>query len=146
MKALTVKQPWVYGILHAGKDVENRSWRTHFRGWLAIHAGAVIVRDATFPGRLVVPERDELEVSAVLGVVRLADVREKSRSRWFYRPQRGETNLAWVLEDAYSIREPIPCKGSLGLWNLSPRVTRKLKEQLPRRILREMEKQEDGLR
>jgi len=27
MKALSVRQPWAWAILHAGKDVENRDWR-----------------------------------------------------------------------------------------------------------------------
>ncbi len=27
MKALSIRQPWAWAILHAGKDVENRSWR-----------------------------------------------------------------------------------------------------------------------
>src|SRR3954453_1170134 len=37
VKALTVKQPWATLILAGGKDVENRSRRTHYRGPLAIH-------------------------------------------------------------------------------------------------------------
>jgi len=27
MLALTIRQPWAHAILHAGKHVENRSWR-----------------------------------------------------------------------------------------------------------------------
>ena len=30
MKALSVKQPWVYAILREGKDIENRSWQRSF--------------------------------------------------------------------------------------------------------------------
>jgi hypothetical protein len=40
VKALTIRQPWAYAILRLGKDVENRSWRTHYRGPLLIHAAA----------------------------------------------------------------------------------------------------------
>jgi len=29
MKAITIKQPWAWAIVFAGKDIENRSWRTH---------------------------------------------------------------------------------------------------------------------
>lgn len=39
MKALTVKQPWAWAIIHGGKDVENRSRKTNYRGKLCIHAG-----------------------------------------------------------------------------------------------------------
>jgi hypothetical protein len=49
MKALSIKQPWVHAILHEGKDIENRSWRRDFRGWLALHAAAQPRRNAVFP-------------------------------------------------------------------------------------------------
>ena len=32
MKALSIRQPWSWLILHGGKDIENRSWRTNVRG------------------------------------------------------------------------------------------------------------------
>lgn len=39
MKALSVRQPWPWAILHAGKRIENRDWRgCSYRGPLLIHA------------------------------------------------------------------------------------------------------------
>lgn len=38
MKALSLRQPWAWAILNAGKDVENRTWKTPFRGDFLIHA------------------------------------------------------------------------------------------------------------
>ncbi len=38
MKALSIKQPWAWAILNAGKDIENRNWKTNFRGKFYIHA------------------------------------------------------------------------------------------------------------
>ena len=38
MKALSIRQPWAWAILH-GKDIENRTWPTHFVGHFLIHAG-----------------------------------------------------------------------------------------------------------
>src|SRR5690348_2447825 len=38
MKALSIRQPWAWLILHAGKDIENRDWSTRFRGQVLIHA------------------------------------------------------------------------------------------------------------
>ena len=38
-RALSIRQPWAYAIIHLGKDVENREWRTAHRGRLYIHAG-----------------------------------------------------------------------------------------------------------
>src|ERR1700744_4887740 len=42
MKALTVRQPWAWAILHAGKRIENRTRRTNFRGKFYIHAGLAV--------------------------------------------------------------------------------------------------------
>ena len=37
MKVLSVKNPYAYLIIHGIKDVENRSWKTDYRGELLIH-------------------------------------------------------------------------------------------------------------
>jgi hypothetical protein len=41
--ALSVRQPWAWAIIHAGKDIENRSWQAvnhglRRRGRIAVHA------------------------------------------------------------------------------------------------------------
>ena len=41
-KGITVRQPWAYAIIHAGKTIENRSWPTKLRGTVAIHAGQAL--------------------------------------------------------------------------------------------------------
>lgn len=38
MRALTLRQPWAWLVVHGGKDIENRIWATRFRGWFLIHA------------------------------------------------------------------------------------------------------------
>jgi hypothetical protein len=38
MKHLSIKNPWAYLIVSGMKDVENRTWRTPYRGTLIIHA------------------------------------------------------------------------------------------------------------
>jgi hypothetical protein len=41
MRALTVRQLWAWAIIHAGKDIENRSWTNkHATGTIAVHAGS----------------------------------------------------------------------------------------------------------
>jgi hypothetical protein len=49
VKALTIRQPWAWAIIYAGKNIENRSWNTKLRGTIAIHAGFSYVRDAELP-------------------------------------------------------------------------------------------------
>lgn len=38
MKALSIKQPWASLIAHGIKDIENRTWKTKFRGRIYVHA------------------------------------------------------------------------------------------------------------
>lgn len=40
MKALTIWQPWATAIAIGAKRIETRSWETHYRGPIAIHAAA----------------------------------------------------------------------------------------------------------
>lgn len=45
MLALSIRQPWAWLILHAGKDIENRDWPTKVRGRVLIHAAKGMTRD-----------------------------------------------------------------------------------------------------
>jgi hypothetical protein len=124
MKALTIQQPWAWAIFAAGKDIENRGWRTNYRGPLVIHAGARLKRDAEFPRRTRPYEAEELIFSALLGVVDLVDVVESSRSKWF------QGDYGWVLRNPRQLYRAIRCPGRLSLWNLSPSQLRSVKRQL----------------
>lgn len=42
MKALSILQPWAWLIVEGYKDVENRTWKTGFRGKFLIHAPQVV--------------------------------------------------------------------------------------------------------
>lgn len=39
MPCFSIRQPWPWAIFVLGKDVENRSWSTRYRGPILIHAG-----------------------------------------------------------------------------------------------------------
>lgn len=133
-KGLTFVQPWASAIAFAGKDIENRSWRTHYRGPLAIHAGGSFFADDLDlktiavrgkPRRPLIdwirrgrrrfelpPEAEELPVSHIVAIAMLMDCVEKSPSPWF----RGE--YGWVLGGVIPI-EPIPMTGAQSLWDCS---------------------------
>lgn len=40
MKALSLRQPWLWTILERGKRIENRRWTTAYRGPLLLHSSA----------------------------------------------------------------------------------------------------------
>ena len=131
MKALSIKQPWVHAILHEGKDLENRTWRTKHRGWIALHASAKADKGVKFPRKIAVPALEKENFSAILGVARIVDVVEKSRSPWFHRYSDGTVNYGWVLEEVIALPKPVPCKGNRGLWNVAPGDLRRIRKQLP---------------
>jgi hypothetical protein len=124
MKAISVQQPWAWAIVHAGKDIDNRSWRTHHRGWVAIHASGKVQREWSMPHGVHKPAADKLVLGAIVGVARLTDVVDKSRSKWFEGP------VGWVLEGPRRLRRPVPVKGRLGLWTVPPSVAAQVTRQL----------------
>ena len=119
--ALSVRQPWAWGIIYAGKPVENRDWRgpnpgLKFRGRVAIHASKGMTRDeylqaASFMVTLGVvcpPARDLLR-GGIIGSVEVVDVVSSYDSPWFFGPR------ALVLRDPQPC-DFIPCAGALGFF------------------------------
>lgn len=112
MKALTVRQPWAWLIVIGYKDVENRTWRTAYRGRFLIHAAQKVDEQAMAKYARLFPLNRHVQLlprGALIGAVNLVDCVEWCNSPWFTGP------VGWVLEGAEEI-EPIPAKGMLGLW------------------------------
>lgn len=125
MKALTVKQPWASAIVFGSKDVENRTWLTHYRGPLWIHAAGKDDRVAqTKLGPLMAAQCR----SAIIGRVDVVDCRlassEWSINRW---GQHGDRVYHWLLDNALWCAEAVPCKGALGLWTPDDALVKKLR-------------------
>lgn len=122
-KALTIKRPWAWAIAAGIKRVENRTWRTRFRGLIAIHAGLGICTGRELLEQLghVVPAYEEMPAQAIIAVARLVDcvpVAEVKDDPLAFGP------WCWLLEDVRAI-EPIPCGGRLSLWTV-PRNLRRI--------------------
>jgi len=119
MKALTIIQPWAWAIIHGQKKaVENRTWRTDYRGGLYVHAGKKFARLDRFPDGSPVPARGELVFGAILGTVQLVDcvpAADRPGDPWAAGP------WCLVLADPRPLARPWPCGGALGLW--TPRTT-----------------------
>ena len=108
-KALSVRQPWAWAIIHAGKDIENRSWQAvnhglTKRGRIAIHASKGVTcheyEDArVFMAGLDVecPPAAELLRGGIIGSVEVVDVVQESDSEWFFGPR------------GLVLRNPEPC-------------------------------------
>lgn len=116
MKAISIRQPWAYAIFYLGKDIENRTWRTAYRGPLLIHASK---RWSTYGHswlvshmRLDVPHRDKHVLGAIIGMVDLVGCISFSGSRWFQGP------YGWVLKSPLLFEEPVPYRGMPGLFDV----------------------------
>ena len=124
MKAVSIRQPWAWAIIHAGKDIENRKWNTHLRGTFAVHASGNLDNDAVLPEGVDVPDIKVLPRGAIIGVVDLVEVVEESSSKWFTGP------YGFVLRNPRPLPRPIPCKGSLKFWQVPSEVIEELEVQL----------------
>lgn len=121
MKALSIKNPWAYFIFHEGKDVENRTYPTKFRGELLIHASKKSMDLGNcfvlMPDRFSALDIKRLRTSAerfnsyILGSVRLVDCIQNSKSEWAEKDC-----WHWVLENPILLPEPIKASGKLGFW------------------------------
>lgn len=123
--ALSVRQPWAWAIIHAGKDIENRSWQAvnhglRQRGRIAIHAAKGITRDEYEDARdtiqsngHVCPPAHKLERGGIIGSVDVVDVVSESDSPWFCGPR------GLVLRDPVASAF-VPAVGQLGYFQWSP--------------------------
>lgn len=104
MKALSIRQPWAWLIIHGGKDIENRTWPTRFRGRFLVHASRGMTRREYAEVRAALnlheqlPAFEDLERGGIVGSVELLDCVTSSDSPWFMGPH------GFVLRDP----QPMP--------------------------------------
>ncbi|MCI2958190.1 ASCH domain-containing protein [Agromyces atrinae] len=132
---LTVRNPWAWAIATGEKDVENRTWLTHFRGPIAIHAGLAYDMEASNFGPMMrlMNERDvrhsqqgsQLVRGAIVAVGELVDVVRDSDSRWAM-----PDCYHWLLANVRPLATPIPYKGSLSLSRLADRAREEIEKEV----------------
>lgn len=138
MKAISIKQPWASLIGHGIKDIENRTWKTNFRGRVYIHASKFD------PGEIYQYLNQEqikemlknwslipkLERGAIIGEVDIVDCTinhpstwaEKTASRAFAdQPYYFDKPIYnWVLSNPILYEKPIlNVKGKLSFWDFN---------------------------
>lgn len=173
MKALTLKQPWAWAVAHAGKDVENRTWKppaSVIGHRIAIHAGRtsieandgegvdayedivlafhVACEDDPYDYPKTIIKRGRIQLGGIIAVATIEGwvterdsyktrsfagnyldaaplaVKHARQSKWFTGP------YGWLLTDVIALPEPIPCKGSQGLWTVPVEVEAEINRQV----------------
>ena len=122
-KAISIQGPWWWAILHAGKDVENRTWPfplpTPCR--LVIHAGKKIdpegllyltTGEIRYPANL--PTGCLVGEITVTGQFRHQDHGGyiHTNDKWAFGP------YCWTLADPVAYETPIPYRGQLRIFEV----------------------------
>jgi hypothetical protein len=133
MKALSVRAPWWWYILHGGKDIENRDWPTRVRGRVLIHASKWWVKEdialddfdaceMAAKAELIFPLSDWRKMreccGCIVGSVEIVDCVAHSDSPWFVG------DYGFVLRDPVIFAKPIPLKGALGFFGVPDDLVR----------------------
>jgi hypothetical protein len=138
VKALSLRQPWLWAVLELGKTIENRRWNTHYRGPILLHAAKGCTVDECSgalawmqEARLVEPLDPRwpglrgVERGGICGYAEIADVVPPDVPPLFLQVTKDE--LRWHMPKQYGFvlrnvrRLPfVPYAGSLGLFEVSP--------------------------
>ena len=127
MKALSVRAPWWWAILH-GKPVENRDWYTNVRGRVFLHASKFWkkdeincdmddIYDMAEDNGIKLPDVDLGVMKAaggcIVGSVVITDCVTKHPSAFF------QGKHGFLLDDPMEFGRPIPFKGALGFFEVN---------------------------
>ena len=140
MRALSIMQPWAECIIFHGKNIENRSWPTQKRGYIAIHASARLDKGRYEQVREeygIKLDSDDSSFGAILGFAKIVDVVDKKTltrktKKWFLG------DYGFVLEDIIILKEPVPAKGSLSFWKIPSSVMKKCLAQLSKAEIKKL--------
>jgi hypothetical protein len=121
-RVLSIKNPWAYLIVSGIKDVENRSWKTNYRGKLLIHSTQTPIKFNTYDELFTTDQIKSIKEyninfnklfnSAIIGESELVDCIQNSNSIW---AESGQWH--WVLSNQKIYENPIlNIKGSLSIW------------------------------
>jgi hypothetical protein len=143
IKGLTISEPWATKIAGGEKFVENRSWFTSYRGWLAIQSGQGS-QYLTRAELRAYPVGHIIAVTRLTACVSIADVRYQAKYKISAQDFVPGTKRTWgevsaheftegpcclILENTFKLPEPVRFKGSLGLWSIPDDVVAILRAQ-----------------
>lgn len=134
MKALSIRQPYAWLIVNGIKDVENRTWRTDYRGPVLIHAGKTYPKgehadDLECFHRQGFPEDRESMLGGIVGMATITGCVTSSTSKWWIGP------VGFTLADVRPCHL-VPCRGALGFFDVPPEVVLQLPQDIRHEMMR----------
>lgn len=152
MKAITIKQPWLWCITDDTKRVENRTWKPPYEligQRIALHASGTRDHQGWVAAKDICPHLppfDNMPLGAIVATARLVGyvvVEQKPNSvermieaskdavyydhradPWFFGP------VGWLLDDVQKLPQPLACKGKLGVWTVPAEIAVMMEEQV----------------
>jgi len=135
VKCLSIHAPWSWAILNAGKNIENRSRPTSYRGPLLIHASKSRTSyDGFTPDSwrsefdCELPEWDDLVKGAIVGVVDLVGCFRfdptKPINEMYAKWSEGP--YCWILSNPRSFAEPILYRGQQNIFKVDDSLVQDL--------------------
>jgi hypothetical protein len=154
MKGITLTQPWATLVAIGAKRIETRSWSTHYRGELAIHAAKGWPREcqalphtepfqttlvnAGLPGPHSRYDGKQMPRGYIVAVARLAAIESTENLLAIAAAVGGllpheldfgnyaPGRYGWLLADVERLVEPIEYRGALGLWTVPDELSQQL--------------------
>lgn len=132
MKALSYRDPWGWLVAMGIKPVDNRSWKTNFRGRIYIHVSKTFDEEGFVYIRMnpdlirQIPNREDFynlkinqpNAGKIIGEVDVVDCVDKSESPWFFGP------FGLIHKNPALYKVPVACKGHVfpHFWQPDPEV------------------------
>lgn len=128
MKVLSIKEPYASLINDEKKCIETRSFKTNYRGELYIHASASMISKKALSNEKLMSFLDNtvLNYEKIICKCNLVDCiymdesfinKIKTNEQEFICGEYKIGRYAWILDDIEPLKQIIPAKGSLNIWN-----------------------------
>ena len=160
MKAISLWRPWPWAFFHAGKRIENRSWKppdSIIGTWVAMHAAQRFDEDAGFrmlrgdfgaAAQALPIEHGTTAIkhpTGIVGAMFVAGRFEKDGARYGFHRNCDEVDallragyaspwsfgpFCWLTPRVVELAEPIPCKGKQGLWTVPVEIAKVVEKRI----------------
>jgi len=129
LRCLSIHQPWAWLICAGAKQIENRTWKTDFRGTIVIHASTSqsVLKDCLSEIKSDSSDfrLDDFAYGAIIGLADIVDIQVYGREHEADVYASGP--YCWRLANPRLLKKPIPMIGKLNLFTLDDAMIGKIR-------------------